>query len=733
MRLIGIGLVAVLVWLAYLESANDSGDAAQWLAKNATQIRYPSGDVYSSLSASIAWPKPGPRNLAAGLWLSDYRYRCRAVACFYDASWSFDHRFIAFAVVGSGNRWPAEVFAVRVRDRRAIIISAPAELLDPNRLSRHYITFYGLPTWRFPWSVTFSKAEFYDRESRYEGSDVQAFSSSEVTNRLPLSFALNRDADRAFTRPGASLSQNLGSLPSPAAVGPKGLFYLPDTNSLYVTGLFRPSLYARVPLGSDRAVLKKGTDSTLHATAVASGVTYDSRNRLLYLTAGDGLIAANLLGDSPMRMAVRGGLYGSDGIVFDPLRKELNVVNSLYNEIVVVTATGIMNQYAGRCVRGPYEPNCVNGNVDGQGAAARFNTPGGITIDSRTGTLYVADTGNNEIRKITNGGKVSTVAGSCDRIDPYPNCLGGLVNGQGRSARFFFPEGLAFDPVSSTLYVADQYNNTIRQVTADGTVATVAGSSEPGFVDGRGPAARFNLPYGLIYDGNKRVLYVSDRNNNAIRRITADRQVTTLIKDLPRDLSFNFEPKMASVKHRPVLFAIGASETLGYGLEPQQTYPAILTTRCNLSMRVIGHVGEAALAQTMPRPEPNDIVTVFVGLNDVLRFDVALHGMEIERKVDMLSNSRHMVIVFMPPIDRIPSFKSAPQELLLRQKALYQAVSGAAKQKHVPIISLTVPRAKEKSYFQTDGLHPTYEAEEYIAGKIIQTLNLGNHGTCASG
>jgi len=157
-----------------------------------------------------------------------------------------------------------------------------------------------------------------------------------------------------------------------------------------------------------------------------------------------------------------------------------------------------------------------SGSADAVGAAARFNLPTGLAVDN-AGNVYVADTTNNLIRKITPDGTVTTLAGVVG------------VSGweDGNDALFNQPQGLAVDS-SGNLYVADTGNSTIRKITPSGAVTTVAGlPTIGGLMDGTGSNAWFNQPRDLTVDASGN-LYVADTGNAAIRKITPAGVVTTL-------------------------------------------------------------------------------------------------------------------------------------------------------------------------------------------------------------
>ena len=175
-----------------------------------------------------------------------------------------------------------------------------------------------------------------------------------------------------------------------------------------------------------------------------------------------------------------------------------------------ITPAGVVTTLAGRLT--------ISGTNNGTGTAARFNNPIGVAVDA-SGTVYVGDTANHAIRKITPAGVVTTLAGLAG--------TSGTNDGVGVAARFKYPEGVAVDG-SNYVYVADNGNSCIRKVAPDGTVTTLAGlCGNSGSDDGTNSTARFSGPLGIAIDaaGN---LYVGDTGNQTLRKITPDGVVTTI-------------------------------------------------------------------------------------------------------------------------------------------------------------------------------------------------------------
>ena len=190
------------------------------------------------------------------------------------------------------------------------------------------------------------------------------------------------------------------------------------------------------------------------------------------------------------------------------------VADSGNHRIRKITPSGVVSTFAG---------SGVAGSANGVAAAAQFNVPAGIAFDG-SGSAYVADQSNHAIRKISAAGTVSLLAGGS----------WGNADGTGAAAKFSFPSGVAVD-AAGNVYVCDEDNNKIRKVTPAGVVSTLAGTGSTGSADGPGAAASFTYPRGIAVDAGGNV-YVADNGNGRIRKITPGGVVSTLAgSGLPGD------------------------------------------------------------------------------------------------------------------------------------------------------------------------------------------------------
>jgi sugar lactone lactonase YvrE len=181
------------------------------------------------------------------------------------------------------------------------------------------------------------------------------------------------------------------------------------------------------------------------------------------------------------------------------------------------------------------------GFSDGAGAAASFNSPSSLAIDN-DGNLFVADTGNDRIRKVTTEGQVTTIAG---------DGTAGYKDGPAGQAQFNGPIGVAVD-ARGNVYVADSYNDRIRMIAVDGQVTTIAGKGGPGYADGDRASAMFDTPCGIVVakDGS---LIVADTGNDRLRKIAADGNVSTLQVSFQQD-DYLSNPIGLAVSHDNFLY-----------------------------------------------------------------------------------------------------------------------------------------------------------------------------------
>jgi sugar lactone lactonase YvrE len=185
-------------------------------------------------------------------------------------------------------------------------------------------------------------------------------------------------------------------------------------------------------------------------------------------------------------------------------------VSDTHNNLIrKIGSGGMVTTFAGRRAKGLDIPSDTS--------SVRFDNPTGIAVDA-DGNVYVADSENEVIRKISISGKSTILAGSIGE----PGSRDGLKS----SASFYLPWGIAVDS-SGNVYVSDSYNNMIRKITPGGLVTTLAGKKSKGSLDGKGTAASFLHPTGIAVD-RKGNLYIADSGNHKIRKLSSSGLVTTL-------------------------------------------------------------------------------------------------------------------------------------------------------------------------------------------------------------
>ena len=236
-------------------------------------------------------------------------------------------------------------------------------------------------------------------------------------------------------------------------------------------------------------------------------------NGIITSVAGNGIIDS-LSGDGGA--ATNAGLANPTSVALDSVGN-LFIADGNNNRIRTVDTNGIITTVAGIGSSGLF------GSYSGdKGAAtnAALNYPSSVAVDSN-GNLFIADYENQRIRKVDTNGIITTVAGNATATNSWGYYIGGFSGdgGAATNAELYFPTGIAVDAVGN-LYIADQGNNRIRMVDANGTITTVAGNGTFSFSGDGGVAtsAGLNEPAGVALDsvGN---LFIADGNNNRIRKL----------------------------------------------------------------------------------------------------------------------------------------------------------------------------------------------------------------------
>jgi sugar lactone lactonase YvrE len=275
--------------------------------------------------------------------------------------------------------------------------------------------------------------------------------------------------------------------------------------------------------------------------AVAQAIT---RVPTINTIAGNG--TAGYSGDSgPATSAELNGPYG----LVEDAADNLYVAEPGNNRIrKIAGGTGIITTFAGDGTAG------YSGDNDAA-TSAELNLPAGVAVDS-AGNLYIADTGNNVIRKVNMSGTITTVAGN--NAEGYSG-----DGGQATNATLYAPSGVAVDSTGN-LYIADTDNNRVRMVAAaTGIITTIAGTGTAGYTGDNGAAtsATLNKPAAVV-EGSTNLLYIVDTGNNAVRMVSTTGTITTIAGTGSAGYSGDGGPATSARLHPPYGLSIDSAGNL---------------------------------------------------------------------------------------------------------------------------------------------------------------------------
>jgi len=395
----------------------------------------------------------------------------------------------------------------------SVVVSPPAATVNVTFSAQFSATVQNSPNQNVTWAVnggaqfgTINAAGLYTAPAAVPSPNVTAITATsqadpnavgtaQVTIMPPIAVSITPDDARAAIGQTAQFSAQVGSTQDKTVtwevvggaangtINAAGLYTAPNTIPVPDAVSVKATSNAD-PTKSDTAIV--------HIWAVVASL------------AGSTFGFQDGTGTGARFAAPAGVALASNGDVY--------VADTANNRVRKVTPAGVVTSFCGNGTWGYNAGSTACGN-------ANFAAPTGVAVASN-GDVYVADSANNAIRRIS-GGNVAVLAGNGTR---------GYAEGSGTTARFAQPVHLALDAAGTTLYVADYGNHRVRKVTTAGAASLFAGSGTAGYVNASGASARFNGPYGISIDGSGNV-YVGDQNNHAIRKITSAGAVTTLAGD----------------------------------------------------------------------------------------------------------------------------------------------------------------------------------------------------------
>lgn len=380
----------------------------------------------------------------------------------------------------------------------------------------------------YQWQISLDRGVTWTdvaNNSTYSGATTSVLTVSNVTtsfNGAQFRYVVTGDGGTA-TGGAITLMVNAALIPFPVslAVDGSGNLYVTDSSMHTVHKITPANRVSTLAGNSGSAGASNGIGSTARfnqpsgITTTAGGVltVVDTANTLIRRVTSTGEVTT-LAGSTTLRGNENGtgtaATFGMPIGIAQDSSGTFTIADATNHTLRKMTSANVVTTLAGNAG--------TSGSRDGTGTAAQFNYPTGVATQT-AGGIYISDTTNNLIRQVSSSGVVTTLAGVV--------AVSGWQDGTGSGALFNQPGGLATDSAGN-LYVADTGNSVVRKITPAGVVTTLAGlSTVGGLKDGTGGAAWFNQPRDVAVDGSGNI-YVADTGNAAIRKITPAGVVTTL-------------------------------------------------------------------------------------------------------------------------------------------------------------------------------------------------------------